>query len=112
MSFTSSSLLRAFGSPPLASFVAEAGAPKEAKGGDPKALKSDEEVKDMKKAIVEAEEAKNRDPEMGEDEAAAKMKEDIDKLAAAADRKKAKAELKKAKADLKEALTVEKPTEN
>jgi hypothetical protein len=66
----------------------------------------------MKKAIVEAEEAKNRDPEMGEDEAAAKMKEDIDKLAAAADRKKAKAELKKAKADLKEALTVEKPTEN
>lgn len=49
---------------------------------------------------------------MGEDEAAAKMKEDIDALAASADRKKAKAELKKAKKDLKEALTVEKPTEN
>ena len=66
----------------------------------------------MKKEIAEAEEAKNRDPEMGEDEAAAKMKEDIDALAASADRKKAKAELKKAKKDLKEALTVEKPTEN
>jgi hypothetical protein len=32
----------------------------------------------MKKDIADMEEKKNRDPEMGEDEAAAKMKEDID----------------------------------
>jgi len=57
----------------------------------------------MKKEIADMEEAKNRDPEMGEDEAAAKMKEDIDALAASADRKKAKSALKKAKAELKEA---------
>lgn len=71
--------------------MAEAGAPKEeagAKGG----LKSDEEAKDLKKEIADLEEKKNRDPELGEDEAAAKMKEDIDALAARADRKKAKAE--------------------
>ena len=66
----------------------------------------------MKKEIADLEEQKNRDPVLGEDEAAAKMKEDIDALAAAADRKRAKAELKKAKAELKEAKTVEKPTEN
>ena len=66
----------------------------------------------MKKEIADLEEKKNRDPVLGEDEAAAKMNEDITALAAAADRSKAKKELKKAKEELKEVKTVEKPTEN